>query len=444
MTSQSFHPQQRTQIKRRANSTLTLNRGLILGVIFMMCFCYLMLPLERGFKEFRAGSYAVPYSVIVSVLSFGMLCVLSNNAILKKWRGFYIWGQCLLSLVFFVAALRSEILMASVSISLQYFCIWVLNYLSLRYIIESKYRNDFIKILCFVVFLATIVGIIEGALSIRIPIYQSWVQSYYGEGSRLDLLANFDRATGTLGHFHIYSTAMLLAVPFACELEKRWLRYGLLSLIVVASLLTVSRTVLIFLSVYLVACLIIYRKKAWFAIPIVLFFALTLSNVNIAQYSSSPFVSLWGQRLNLIVGSENRYADQNVSGRYEMWGNAVASFADQNPVNQLIGSGLMSSIEIAQLLNKSFGTLDNTFITLLYEEGIIGLFTFVAIFATLLWRFKYLYSNSFHWYALLGLMIVAQTFVIPTYATFNFLTVASIAWMLSLRSTKNNLSDSTK
>ena len=274
-----------------------------------------MLPLERGFKSFHVDRYAIPYSLIISLLTFGSLTIISNKAIFKNWRGFYVWGQCLLSLIMFISALRSEIPLASIAISMQYFCIWVLNYLSIRFLLESNYRETFVKVLCFVAMMAAIVGIIEGAFTIRIPIYQIWVRSYFGEGSRLDLLQGFDRATGTLGQHHIYSTAILLMIPFACELKNRWLRIGLVTLLVAASLLTVSRTVLVFLGIYLVGYLLISRKKNWFLLPGLLCSFLMISNIDITQFSDSAFVSLWGQRLNLIKGAENRYADQNVSGR---------------------------------------------------------------------------------------------------------------------------------
>ena len=424
----------RSRVRRSRTGLLSFNQGRVLSVIVFLCFCHLMLPLERGFRVFRVAGYLIPYALLISWVSFVALGIVSKWSLLRNWRGFYVWGQCLVSLIFFVSALRSEIPLASLAIAMQYFCIWVLNYLSLRYIMESQFRGSFVKVLCFFAFLASIVGIIEGAFSIRIPIYQMWVRAYFGEGSRLDLLEGFDRATGTLGHHHIYSTAMLLSIPFALELKKGWTRNILVLFLITASLLTVSRTVLIFLGIYLMGYLFMTRKKTWLLLPGLLLSFLMVSNIDFTQYSDSPFVSLWGQRLNLVKGAENKYADQNVIGRYDMWFRATDSFLEQNPVNEILGSGMMSSAQIAQ--SQNITTLDNTYITLVYEQGLAGLLTYLFIFSVFLLRFRFLAKNCLHWYAILALMIVGQTFVMTTYSTFNFISVASIAWMFSLCANK--------
>ena len=118
-----------------------------------------------------------------------------------------------------------------------------------------------------------------------------------------------------------------------------------------------------------------------------------------------------------------------------MWSRAANAFLDQNAVDEIIGSGMLSSAEIAQ--SQNITTLDNTYLTILYEQGIAGIFIFLFVFATLLWRLRFFAQFSLHWYGILALLVVGQTFVTQGYSTFNFIAVSSIALMLSFRTHKS-------
>jgi hypothetical protein len=107
------------------------------------------------------------------------------------------------------------------------------------------------------------------------------------------------------------------------------------------------------------------------------------------------------------------------------------------PYELLIGKGFGSSIELAkEISGPDLSSLDNVYITLLYENGLFGVFGYVALWLFVLSKRKRSAFISYYWYALVGLLLVGFSFVTYLYYSVNFLIVAALALM---RNDKGNL-----
>jgi len=405
-------------------------KGVPVGLLFFFTFCHYMLPLERGFDYIDLGDHPLPIAVVISMFVFGTMLLLSNGKVLRYCYDDFGRWQCLLSFIIVLSALHSDIPLASFSLAVRYFTIWVLNYASIRYIMESKSRETLVHMICFMAGLAAMVGIMEGLFSVRLPIYQHWVESYYGAHANLANIQDFKRCTGTLGHPHIFSTALLLTLPFVWQLRPRLLQIPLCGMILIASLLTVSRSVIVFLCVLSLGYFIVSKSKVFLAVGVVFLSVVmltTLSDTDLVK--SSPQLLLWAQRLNLVEGTEGTNASQSESGRLGMWTTAMSEFVGEGVVSQLFGGGMMSSVDVAEEGTNN-NTLDNTYITILYEQGIFGLLLFCFIFGALLWKLRRFATSSLHVCSIFGLLMVGQTFVLIYYSTFNFVALASIAYLM--------------
>lgn len=403
----------------------SLSKNLDIAVIVFLCCCHLLLPLERGFSNFDVAGHPVPVAVVISLIGFCLTWISSNGRVWRYFSGTYVVAQCFCSGFFLMSAVMSDTPLIATVITIKYFTIWVLNYVTIMYLWKNGSRQMLINTLCVVGLMAAIVGIVEGVFVVRLPIYQAWISDYYGVGSRLEKFAQFDRVTGTLGHPHIYSTAMLLLLPFVGELRSRPLRIVITIALVAAALLTVSRSVLLMLAVLSIGFAVVQRRKImlWFAV-LTIIVGIGIATLGSNSLTQDPRAQLWLVRVGLVQTAETRYAEQNVSGRSEMLDLVYQSTVEASPFTLLFGHGMRSGEDISETLNLN--TLDNTYATLLYEGGLLELLIFLYIFAEVLYRNRVRAHDSLHWYNVISLLAVGVTFVFYSYSTFNFIIVASI------------------
>jgi Zn-dependent protease with chaperone function len=72
-------------------------------------------------------------------------------------------------------------------------------------------------------------------------------------------------------------------------------------------------------------------------------------------------------------------------------------------------------------------TLDNTYTTVFFESGALGLMAFLAVGSNVLVGHRWAIRKNLHWYSILSLLVAGFAFTTIYYATFNLIWVASVA-----------------
>jgi hypothetical protein len=118
----------------------------------------------------------------------------------------------------------------------------------------------------------------------------------------------------------------------------------------------------------------------------------------------------------------------NIQIRVGIWRWAIEHIAGQKEVLKILfGEGLKASSQSVPKYMGTMMTLDNTYINLLFNSGILGLISYLFMTFMLVWRFRSKAFNSLHWYNLIGMLALGMSFETPFYASYNFVWVASVA-----------------
>lgn len=398
----------------------------------LLCLSNLMLPVENGLPPFHIGPAPITLPVIAAGLAAVVLALQPRTRFLRTLHMPYcvLWSALL---VYFLAAscLQGEFLVSLLSVGMMSMA-FLINYMVIVCLFRLGGRDLFAKVLCVVAACATVPGIYEFVTGSRLPVYAEintlyWLSRNMSSGLRG---STYDwRVTGTLGNPIVYSAAMMLCMPFACELKSKLSRRVLCGLLLFAAFSTLSRAAFLFAGSLLVGYVAIEKKKSVrVLLAVILLAGVVLSGSDVVY--DNTLTSRWQSRFH----EETEAGDQGgVPARLSLIQTTVDACTADGPLGFLLGKGFLSSRQIGLAFSDVLETIDNAYVTILYENGLVGLIGYVALYGWLLYRSRSLAFHSYHWYSVLGFMLAGMSFVTYGFGTISFVAVASMAIITTSR-----------
>ena len=377
----------------------------------------LLLPVERGFPPLRILGVPFAINVVVSLFALALVSVAGRNVLVSHLRNPYTVCQALLVAVLVIGAARSNRLSTSLAMALLYFSTFVANYITCHHIVRSEGSQRVAAVLGTVGLVAATVGIIEWTLSEPLWFYEQFAD--VPSAARIVPGLAY-RVWGTLGNPIVYSTALLGTLPFLVR-QKRMATMVSVGLCVVAAGATLSRTAILIGAVSALVLLTRVKRARIVVLGGVACFVLLLA-ASMGQVSSLNEES---ELVRRITG-DDRAATQNIETRLEAMRTLQASLLEGTVLQLLVGNGLRSSGDLVETDIRDSDTMDNTYLTLLYEIGIPGLLLYLV---PLLWVLSTPCDRSmrFHKAAVVGWLAAGLSFTSLYYGSCNFPAVVSMA-----------------
>lgn len=412
------------------NSQISFDKQVLYFLIIgVLCTVNMLLPIERGFPGVKLLNYSLALPVVTSLLVSILLVYTSKGKFLKSLNSKHCVAQLIFAGILALGSFNSENSLRALQIALSYFSTFVLNYLVLVYLFEHGARQLFINTICVIAALAAVVGILEGYFQIRLPFYDAINTLYRAQKEYGAEDFSTVRIGGTLGNPIIYGTMLMFVIPFASELRIKVFRYLLVCLLVAAMLPAVSRTPMLLLGTLLIGGYITVGHVKGFS----------LVNFGMMTVLCAGFLmSGWGTAENIILapwverlsgtGNWGYSAAQNVEMRQSMAQAILSGTAGgESPVQFIFGHSVLSTNTLGRELSGAVDTVDNTYLSVFYELGLLGIIFYVYLWCSFIWRMRSKATVSLHFYSVVGLLLIGVSFVTISYMTFNFVIVASIA-----------------
>ncbi len=406
----------------------------------LLCGMCMLLPLERGFPNFTLGPIQMPFG-LMGVGAAWIYCAVLARLIRPEFlfTRFSLLQTCMV-VVLVIAAFRGEVkssLLSTLRIAAMYGATWIglhgiLTGLTNRYGPEKVGR-----VICAVGCVAALVGIVEAIVGRNIGPYATWQENYLyviSNRSMDDLLESSGqearRADGTVGNPIVYSCLMVGCAVLAMALRAGWLRIVSILLMGVAALLTVSRTT--FLMGALVFAFTVLTGRRTGALRVVMVAAAGMAIAAVAMYIVVPekatlFSDLFLQRFGLRVGVTADTAFTGLEARMDVVRRAFEILGSADGTEWLLGHGALSGMSLGLSTVSGLGTLDNAYVNLLFENGLLGLGVFLASFVVLIpggWR-----KVNIRHVGVLAFLFAGTSFVFYSYLTQNLVCVALIVFL---------------
>ncbi len=383
----------------------------------------LLLPVERGFTIVRV--FGAPLYLPLIINFAGVIAISLTEPIRTISKLAKPW--VVLNLIFAVFCFFSSLLSTTWDISLFYSYMWISNFVLCFLLIDFFLDKIAVKgitiAICSVAAFQIVIGICEGFFQTRFAIYEL---SYFNYLSSMGAVYFGDRGTswdlrilGTLGDPILFGTVLMLSIPFIEKLNHKTIRYSLIGFASVIALMTLSRTVLLFFACYL----LFYLWTCSFSKKIIAS-CVIVAAILVGSYTDNVLSNNWSMRLN------EEGAAQELGGlelRKNMTVEAVEySLLRSDFYEALCGHGFYSSAEIARGYQKVSTTIDNTYATILYENGVIGLMLYLGICLLPFWKMARR-GNLFLIAAYVGMLLCGFSFVTPKVFSVNLLMVTIVA-----------------
>jgi hypothetical protein len=289
------------------------------------------------------------------------------------------------------------------------------------------YRIYLVQLIVSCSFIAGIIGVLEGIFYIRLTPYIEWANNVATSEIIVDELV-FTRTSGTLGNPILYAVAMMLAVPFVLE-SRSVIRFIVIPVVVIAAFLTVSRTFLLMGIVLIVGAVINKILSLKYISIVALLFFIILSLINYSELSKDSRIDFWLQRIGLSSGLQAEGAVSGVDLRLLTIKNTLSKLNEDSILELIVGHGNLEDNKIGLSIDKSYNTIDNNYLSLAYNNGIVGLVLFVSIYMNILKRNSSSNIRNMYWFNIVSLLCCGFSFVFYFYSTFNILLVTSIVFI---------------
>ncbi len=336
----------------------------------------LLLPVERGLTITSLFGAPVYLPMIVNFVGVVLIFLFHPARIFSKASKPWV----IANFVFAVLCLCTSLISTSWQTSLFYSYMWVSNFVLCFLIVDLLVEKIKLKGLVLAISAVAVcqiaVGIMEGFFQTRLLIYQLASLNYMNSMGAIVLADRGNswdlRILGTLGDPILFGTALMLSIPFLARLNHRFIRLSLICAASVVALMTLSRTVFVFLGCYLAVYLwncSLSRKVAAALAVLAIFLVLT--------HVDNPLSDNWSMRLDDEAAAQN---GGGVELRKEMTTEVIAdSLWRSNLWQALCGHGFYSTANIASQYQDVSTTIDNAYATILYENGLIGLILYLVI-----------------------------------------------------------------
>jgi hypothetical protein len=406
--------------------------AVVAPVSLVLCSLALLVPIERGFPTLQIAGIPFRWPFVVAVAIVAALVALDGRRINRIASRRYCLRHACVVVVLVAGALRSQLPVTAIARVLAYLTAYVLNFIVLTWIFERGHRNVFVVVLSCVAIVAAILGIAEGALGVRPAVYGGWFDNYdQGLGGFEVGLGSGYRVNGTLGNPIIYAMAMVLSLPFIAEIRNRLIRFSATLLLLGAAAFTISKVAVLAILPFLVW--IVWRFKLRSLVA----FAVGLLAIGVLIHGVSPRVSDETFGGQLLARWVTRLTDpQSVylsTGLRTSMASLALSTKATTAATVLVGHGLLSESEVSRAVYAGLGTIDNTYLNLYYETGLVGLAAYLYAFGGALWSLRRMARVTMHYWSVVALLIASVVFVSYHYYTFNFLATASLASLYSFR-----------
>jgi len=396
-------------------------------ILFILAGVHTLLPVERGFPVIRlAEGYPVTVTILVSLLCFLCLLIESGGLIFtSRTKNGYLYWQCLFAAALVLAAVTSPEQKPALFVCLNYSVCFILNFFTLRYVFAHGNRKTLLAIICVVVSAAAVVGLLERLAGYYLPFYKDWFLSfdYAGMAFAMRQTGEMFRALGPLGNPILYAVVLSLALPFTLCLTGyvRWAATGLLC---VSILLGTSTTGVLIMGCYVVGLFVNYARKTRVLLLIGWSLAAIAGALAIGSAGSDGFET--ASPFDRALYGDGKNVELRIQ-MIEMGIEKVLNFEDTMVL--LTGRGLKTSNELVTKDGGSYsGTLDNVWLTIVYEAGVPALIFFILSQIIVLYQLRR-FAWTPHWWGILGWSAAGFSFVTIYYATTNFLWVALVAWL---------------
>jgi O-antigen ligase len=394
-------------------------------ITIVLCVTNIMLPIERGFASIKIASYPVALPMLVSFFSFAVL-VFTQKDFLSSLFPKYVILQLVFIWYLILVTIFAPDIEYGIFVIMSYTTTFVVNFWVVHFLLRQGFRQGFIVIICAVVFFASLVGILEGAFGIVFPFYQQIYVSQEISYTFSYAISPFsNRVFGTLGNPIVYSIALTFVIPFVSDLKSRTIRFILMTLITIASLLTISTTSFIALVIFILGQVFIVARNLSRVLLILFMVAIlaVVANMLISMYIPESYLKIWGNEAN----PEN----VNIVTRIELFRKGVNLILyDFSTSEMLWGRGTGSVGSDISRFNFNTRTFDNTYLSIAYEYGFIGIALYSLVLLYLLVRHISCANKTMHWYSVLALVMIGFSFYTTLYFTFNFIWTASVAFLI--------------
>jgi hypothetical protein len=450
-----------TQVAVKIDGMRVPDLGLRVLVGSLMGF-YVLLPLDRGFPNVPLFGRPLSSAIAATLIVFAVLLVRSRGAMLSYLREPYCVLQSAYFCLLVVSALRAASPLSPLHWSLLYYCTFVLNYVILRYITSLYGTNWLSAAVAGIGVAAAGVAIVQGVLGIQLPMYDAWFENYFRRPPDNYALATA-RAHGTMNNPILFCLLMALVIPYAFELRNRPARALALFTIMFAAGLSGSRTAVFVIAVFAAGAVFVYRWRAVRALPAVAggvaLLAVSLGWLTPAGQGSR--VTFLAERAGLTEGSKTALIDEPDTASTAVPGKtpqaapkpprkpvseAELSSAlginlrkgaltegireisqEWGPVTWIFGRGAFSVASVGKRIRPWYNTVDNVYLSVLYERGLSGLVLFVSAFVSFLVVTRGASAITVHWFAPVTLMVAGFSFCWDAYSMFNILVIGSMA-----------------
>jgi len=161
-------------------------------------------------------------------------------------------------------------------------------------------------------------------------------------------------------------------------------------------------------------------------------FALVLAILIMMTYSNklmeNPYVKLW--TIRLTMETDNDLIDsRSISMRKDSAVNSFNKIVNGDVDKMLIGYGHATHVMISEAIEANFRTLDNVYLQVWHNNGIIGLIIFLIAFLYPAMNKRSLKYQTTYWFNALNFMLVGFSLVCYPYSAINILMVTSYALM---------------
>jgi glycosyltransferase involved in cell wall biosynthesis/O-antigen ligase len=433
--------------------------GLRVLVASLMGF-YILLPLDRGFPAVPLFGRPLNSAIAATLIVFCVLLVRSRGALLAYLREPYCVIQSAYFCLLVASALRAPSPLSALHWSVLYYCTFVLNYVVLRYITSIHGTHWLSAAVAGLGVAAAGVAIVQGVIGIPLPMSDAWFENYFGRPPENYALATA-RASGTMNNPILFCLLMALVIPYAFDLSRRSARALALFIIMFAAGLSGSRTSVFVVAVFAAGAVFVYRWRAVKALPAVgaglVLLAVALGWLTPAGQGSR--VTFLTERSGLTAGAKTALdsgpdaaaeaglkqkpatasrpkpaTDAELSAalginlrKGALWEGLREMTQEWGPLTWIFGRGAFSVAAVGKRIRPWYNTVDNVYLSVLYERGLAGLILFVGAFISFLFVTRRASAITVHWFAPVTLMVAGFSFCWDAYSMFNILVVGSMA-----------------
>lgn len=402
------------------------NRLLSVFLLIVLIGMHLLLPIGNSLPTIKLIGIPIHLPMLVYPLfTVFILKLFSHNDAFKS--GFVVLA--LFSCIQIVSLLHTSNIVAG-SYEVFYNIFAIVGAYSIAWIVVSRFDKSSIAfVFSACLLMAAFIGIWEKLNSQPIWPYYGWYSGWY---NKINSVSNYGEANdafriwGTMGNPINFAALLLMGIPWVLMLKNKFIKCVTTVVLLLSSALTLSRTIVFFvipLSIYgiYVYVNILPAKRVRFLLVV------SILVCCLWFFWGDKFAALWEARLAL----ESLNPHEGFVVRSEIIALSLNTYLrDGNIVLWIFGFGQGSGGLLASRVLSFMDTLDNAYMAILFQNGLLGLMTFFLFWLLLPIKKGYKIVKSPHFWTLLGYLGSGASFEMYHYFGLNFLAFCSFAWLL--------------